>query len=589
MKSLLSIINQQMKEAFEAKGYDSENVCASISNRPDLCEYQCNSCMALAKRLGAKPIDIATRIVEELSGSDMFINVNAVMPGFINFDIAPSFLAEYIAQMDGDDRCGLAIDENPKTIIVDYGGANAAKPLHVGHLRSAVIGESVKRLGALFGHHMIGDVHLGDWGLQMGLIIEELRMRQPSLAYFDENYKGDYPSEAPFTLGELEEIYPAASKRASEDGEFKDRAHDATLKLQSGYAPYVAIWRHIIDVSVTDLKKNYGALGVEFELWKGESDSEPYIPELIELLTKKGIAYESQGALVVDVTEETDSKELPPCIIRKSDGASLYATSDLATIIEREKLYHPDEYIYITDKRQNMHFVQVFRVAKKAGLVPEDRRLVHIGFGTVNGKNGSALKTRDGGVMRLETLMQEIDDAVYKKITANKEIGENEAREISRVVGLAALKYGDLSNQASKDYIFDIDRFSEFEGNTGPYILYTIVRLNSILNKWKEQGGANTSPADITSPDSKVLKELYLKIASFSDSMLSAYSELAIHRICQYVYSICDIVNAFYHDVKILTCEDKVKQSNYIEIIRLTIKILVISTNVLGLEIPSRM
>ena len=355
------------------------------------------------------------------------------MPGFINLKVSEEFAAAYLNQMAGEEKLGLDPTDHPETIMVDYGGANVAKPLHVGHLRSAVIGESIKRMGRFLGHNMIGDVHLGDWGLQMGLIIEELRERKPDLVYFDESYTGEYPEEAPFTISELEEIYPAASGKSKVDEAFKERAQNATFRLQNGYAPYRAIWKHIMAVSLADLKKNYSNLNVEFDLWKGESDAQPYIPALIDDLVEKGLAYESQGALVVDIAEEGDSKELPPCIVRKSDGAALYATSDLATIIEREQDFHPDRYIYIADKRQDLHFTQVFRVAKKAGIVKPDMPMSFLGFGTMNGKDGKPFKTRDGGVMRLEHLIANINEQVFNRIMENRTVSEEEARNTARL------------------------------------------------------------------------------------------------------------------------------------------------------------
>ena len=487
MKKILEALEQELKAAFTACGYEEKFAKVVLSNRPDLCEYQCNGAMAAAKAYKKKPIDIANAVVEQLTGehaSSVFSEVVAVMPGFINLKLSEGFLADYMNGMAADEKLGLGEPEKKETIIVDLGGANGAKPLHVGHLRSAVIGESVKRMGRFLGHNVIGDVHLGDWGLQMGLIIEELRDRKPELPYFDENYTGEYPAEAPFTISELEEIYPAASGKSKVDEAFKERAHQATLKLQKGYPPFRAIWKHIMNVSVADLKKNYSNLNVDFDLWKGESDAEPYIQKMIDTLEAQGLVHESQGALVVDVAEESDTKEIPPCLIRKSDGASLYATSDLATIVEREEDFKPDRYIYVVDKRQAMHFEQVFRVAKKAGIVKPETQMVFLGFGTMNGKDGKPFKTREGGVMRLENLIREIQEEMYKKIMDNRTVPEEEAKRTAQIVGLAAIKYGDLSNQAGKDYIFDVDRFTSFEGNTGPYILYTIVRIKSILNKY---------------------------------------------------------------------------------------------------------
>ncbi len=463
-----------------------------------------------------------------------------------------------------------------------------AKPLHVGHLRSAVIGESVKRMGRYLGYNMIGDVHLGDWGLQMGLIIEELRDRKPDLVYFDENYTGEYPSEPPFTISELEDIYPTASGKSKVDEAFKERAQTATFKMQKGYPPYTAIWKHIMSVSLADLKRNYDNLDVHFELWKGESDAEEYIPWLIQDLQDKGLAYESQGALVVDVTEPTDSKELPPCIVRKSDGAALYATSDLGTIIQREKDFQPVKYVYITDKRQELHFKQVFRVAKKAGYVKPETPMIHIGFGTMNGKDGKPFKTREGGVMRLEHLIADIDEAVYSRIMENRSMDEVEAKETAKIVGLAALKYGDLSNQAAKDYVFDIDRFISFEGNTGPYILYTIVRIKSILAKYEAQNpGAKAESILPAASDAE--KTLMLELSKYNDVMESAFAETAPHKICQYIFDLSNAFNSFYHDTRILAEEDKERQASWIALITLVKRVLEACIQVLGFEAPERM
>ena len=589
MKKILDLITSEVKEAFAACGYDESFAKVTLSNRPDLCEYQCNGAMAAAKAYKKKPIDIANEVVEKLSGGDIFSEVNAVMPGFINIKLEAGYLATYMNNMREEDQCGCEKAKTPLTIIVDYGGANVAKPLHVGHLRSAIIGESIKRMGRFLGHKVIGDVHLGDWGLQMGLIIEELRDRKPELAYFDETYTGEYPKEAPFTIGELEEIYPAASAKSKTDEEFSARAHEATLKLQNGYAPYRAIWNHIIDVSVTDLKKNYGNLNVSFDLWKGESDAQAYIPGLIQELEEKKLAYESQGALVGDIAEPGDSKELPPCIIRKSDGAALYSTSDLGTILEREKEFCPDWYIYITDKRQELHFTQVFRVAKKAGFVPEERKMSHLGFGTMNGKDGKPFKTRDGGVMRLETLISDIDAAAYEKIMENRTVSEEEALKTSKIVGMAALKYGDLSNQASKDYIFDMDRFVSFEGNTGPYILYTIVRIKSILAKASDLEVQGVCTGDILPAVSGAEKDLMLQLSKYNEVIETSFMELAPHKICQYVYELANAFNRFYHDTKIIAEENEKQRASWLSLISLAKDVLTACIDLLGIEAPERM
>ncbi|MCB7319489.1 arginine--tRNA ligase [Lacrimispora sp. 210928-DFI.3.58] len=595
MKKILEMMEQELKSAFEACGYEGRFAKVVLSNRPDLCEYQCNGAMAAAKAYKKKPIDIATAVVEKLAGGEehpVFSEAAAVMPGFINLKLSPVFLADYMAGMAEADKLGLEAPEKKETIIVDYGGANVAKPLHVGHLRAAIIGESIKRMGRFLGHNMIGDVHLGDWGLQMGLIIEELRDRKPELVYFDESFSGEYPKEAPFTISELEEIYPAASAKSKVDEAFKERAHEATLRLQKGYAPFRAIWKHIMEVSVADLKKNYSNLNVDFDLWKGESDAEPYIEDMIQMLIDKGLAYESQGALVVDVAEETDTKEIPPCLVRKSDGASLYATSDLATIVEREEDFQPDRYIYVVDKRQGMHFEQVFRVAKKAGIVKQDTPMIFLGFGTMNGKDGKPFKTREGGVMRLEKLIAEIDEAVFNRIMENRTVSEEEARETAKKVGLAALKYGDLSNQASKDYVFDVDRFISFEGNTGPYILYTIVRIKSILAKYKENGGrisAEGTEKHILPAKGESEKALMLLLAKYNEVLENSFAETAPHKICQYIYELANGFNSFYHDTKILSEENEEQKDSYIGLITLTKRVLEACIDLLGIEAPERM
>lgn len=601
MKKFLNLIQDEMKAAFSDCGYEETYAKVVLSNRPDLCEYQCNGAMAAAKAYKKKPIDIAAEVVEKLKEqclakaeageTPVFLDegINAVMPGFINLRVNPSYLACYMEGMTKSPKLGLDEIGHGETIVVDYGGANVAKPLHVGHLRSAVIGESIRRMGNFLGYNMIGDVHLGDWGLQMGLIIEELRDRKPELVYFDESYTGEFPSEPPFTISELEDIYPTASGKAKVDETFKERAQTATFKLQNGYAPFTAIWKHIMSVSLADLKKNYGNLDVHFDLWKGESDAEPYIPWLIQDLQDKGLAHESQGALVVDITEPGDSKELPPCIVRKSDGAALYATSDLGTIIEREKDFAPVKYIYITDKRQELHFTQVFRVAKKAGYVKPETPMVHIGFGTMNGKDGKPFKTRDGGVMRLEHLIADIDHAVYERIMENRTVSEEEARETAKVVGLAALKYGDLSNQAAKDYVFDLDRFISFEGNTGPYILYTIVRIKSILAKYEAQKQETEAVSKILAPSGAGEKALMLELAKYNEVLENAFAETAPHKICQYVFDLSNAFNSFYHDTRILAEEDKARQASWICLISLVKDVLINCIQVLGFEAPERM
>ena len=560
MEKFLNLISKEMADAFEAAGYDRELGKVTVSNRPDLCEYQCNGAMAGAKRYHKAPIMIAGDVAGKLDGSGVFASVEAVKPGFLNLKIREDFLSSYLTQMSREEKFGLEAPEKPASIILDYGGPNVAKPLHVGHLRSAVIGEAVKRIARYHGENVIGDIHLGDWGLQMGLVITEVSKRQPDLCYFDPSFEGAYPAAAPFTVAELEEIYPTASKKSKADPEYYAEAMDNTHRLQEGDRGLRALWQKIIDVSVADMKKNYANLDVDFDLWWGES------------------------------AEETDSKEIPPCIILKSDGAALYTTTDLATISERERLYHPDQIIYITDKRQELHFQQVFRTARKCGLVPEETQLRHIGFGTMNGKDGKPFKTRDGGVMKLSDLISDINDEMRGKIASNPEIGPEEAEKTARQVALAALKYGDLSNQASKDYVFDIERFTSFEGDTGPYILYTIVRIKSILAKYASAEGAKPVKACVIGlAQSKAEKDLMTDLAGFNAMMDKAYCEISPPRICAYIYQLSNDFNSFYHSTRILAEEDTGRKESWIALLKLTQDILCTCIDVLGFSAPERM
>ena len=585
---MLDLLSAEVAKAFAEAGYDEKYARVSLSNRPDLCEYQCNGAMAAAKEYHKAPIMIANAVVEAMQGSEVFGEIQAVNPGFINMKVNNEYLSQYLNGMEKDERMGCEKAENPKTIMIDYGGPNVAKPLHVGHLRSAIIGESVKRIARFAGHKVIGDVHLGDWGLQMGLIITELRERKPELVYFDEAYEGEYPAEAPFTISELEEIYPTASGKSKQDEAYKEAAMQATYELQHGRRGYQALLKHILNVSVTDLKRNYANLKVDFDLWKGESDAQPYIPDMVQKMKDGGYAYVSDNALVVDVKEDTDTKEVPPCMLLKSDGASLYTTTDLATIVERMKLYNPDEIIYVVDKRQEMHFIQVFRCARKCGLVTDKTELKFLGFGTMNGKDGKPFKTRDGGVMRLEYLLKDINEEMLKKIQESRPMEEKEAEETAKIVGLSAVKYGDLSNQASKDYIFDVERFTSSEGNTGPYILYTIVRIKSILRKY-EESGKKAGEGKIGAGRSDSEKALQLELSKLNSVMETAFEECAPHKICAYIYDLANAFNKFYHETKILATDDMEAQSSWISLLLLTRRVLETCIDVLGFEAPEKM
>lgn len=595
MKRILDLIAGEAAKAFAAAGYDASYAKVTLSNRPDLCEYQCNGALAAAKAYKKAPIMIAKDCLPYLQESSMFSSVEAVPPGFINIKLDNAFLASYLQQMAADAKFGLNPVDPPQKIIVDYGGPNVAKPLHVGHLRSAVIGESVKRIARYMGNEVIGDVHLGDWGLQMGLIITELKHRSPELVYFDDTFTGAYPKEAPFTISDLEEIYPAASAYSKEHPEYKEEALEATHRLQDGDRGYRALWEQILAVSIADIRKNYERLQVSFELWKKESDAHPYIADMVAGLKESGLAYTDQGALIVDVSEEADTKEIPPCIILKSDASALYSTTDLATLVDRMQNMHPDKVIYLADKRQDLHFTQVFRCARKAGIVDADTGLTFLGFGTVNGKDGKPYKTREGGIMRLERLLDEINEEMYHKIVDNHEVPEEEARQTAQIVGLAAIKYGDLSNQASKDYVFDVDRFTSFEGNTGPYILYTIVRIKSILKKYEAQmaDGMQYTAAQMAgklqAAASENEKALMLVLSQFAENIEAAYQENAPHKVCAYIYELSNAFNRFYHGTKIMGETDTAKQKSWIALLCLTKEILETCIDLLGFTAPDRM
>ncbi|MFW5630114.1 MAG: arginine--tRNA ligase [Acetivibrio ethanolgignens] len=590
MKKILEVLKQEVTDAFVQAGYDEKYGMVTLSNRPDLCQYQCNGAMAAAKEYKKAPIMIANDVVAILEKSETFKKIEAVNPGFINIVLSDDFVAGYINDMRAGNSFGLERPEEPWTIIIDYGGANIAKPLHVGHLRTAVIGESLKRIGKFIGHNMIGDIHMGDWGLQMGLIITELKKRQPELPYFDESFTGEYPEEAPFTISELEEIYPYASAFSKKNKDYLEEARNATFRLQKGDRGYRALWEHIRKVSIADLKKNYDSLNVHFELWKGESDAEQYIDDLVKYLKDNDYAYYSDGSLVVDVKEPEDTKEVPPCMILKSDGSALYNTTDLGTIIERVKLYHPNAMRYVVDKRQDLYFEQVFRCARKTKLVDDGTEMTFVGFGTMNGKDGKPFKTRDGGVMRLENMIADVTETVYEKFMANREIPEEEARETARKVAVAAIKYGDLSNQPSKDYVFDLDRFTAFEGNTGPYILYTIVRIKSILNKYKElHSDVKAEDIAVLPAQSSSETDLMLELSKFSEAIETAFKENAPNKLCQFVYELANAFNRFYHENKIIAEEDEKKQASWIALISYTLDMLNQCIELLAIEAPDRM
>lgn len=584
MEKLIDKLSAAVSEAFAAAGYPAEFGKVTVSNRPDLCEFQCNGAMPTAKVAHKAPLVIANEVVAALNG-EVFASAEAVAPGFINLRVREDYLAQHLDAMRQSERLGVAGTLSGRTVVMDYGGPNVAKPLHIGHLRSAVIGESIKRIYRYFGDCVYGDIHLGDWGLQIGLIIAELQNRRPDLPYFDDAFTGEYPAEAPFTISELEEIYPCASGKSKVDEDFARRAHEATAELQAHKPGYYALWQQIMRVSVADLRKNYDNLNVNFDVWKGESDAEAYIPPMLERLRGQGILRESDGAQVIDVAQDGDKKELPPCILVKSDGATLYATTDLATIVQRMEDYAPQKLLYLTDKRQSLHFEQVFRAARKGGIVPENVELQHIGFGTMNGSDGKPFKTRDGGVMRLETLIADTTRYVEEKIRDNQVVDAAQTHETAKMIAIAALKYGDLSNLATKDYIFDLERFAAFEGNTGPYLLYTIVRIKSILSRY----GAPVDNLSIAAADSKSAKALQLVLSQMPDQLGLAYRDSAPNTVCAYAYELAGAVNQFYHETRILAEPDAAKQQSYVALIALAKRALEECIDLLGFEAPEKM
>ena len=600
MRKLQELITEEVRAAFEAAGFDPALGQVVLSNRPDLCEYQCNGAMAGAKALHRPPFEIADAVAEKLSDSQVFEKAESVKPGFLNLSLRPEYVRQYLVKMLHEKKFGLEMPAHAPKIIIDYGGANVAKPLHVGHLRPAIIGESLKRILRYAGNDVTGDIHMGDWGLQIGLVITELKHRRPELPWFDEAYSGAYPKEPPFTMEEFGEMYPTASakSKASEtDSEedkaaaaaYKAEAMEATKRLQDGDRAYRDLWKKIMAVSLPNLRKNYDSLHVTFDLWRGESDVQELIPGMLDYFRQNGYAHESRGALVIDVAEESDTKEMPPCIVQKSDGASLYATTDLATIQERMGEFRPDMMIYITDKRQALYFEQVFRAAKKSRLVLPETTLTFIGHGTMNGKDGHPFKTRDGGVMKLESLIGDTEREMTERIKASDtDMSGEEAEKTAKQIALAAIKYGDLSNQPSKDYIFDLEKFTSFEGDTGPYILYTIVRIKSILKKYEEQG-KSAKDALLAAPGTAAEKSLSLQLTRFADAVEGAARELAPNRICAYIYELANTFNTFYHETKILAEPDDEKRQSYIALISMTRRLLETGIDLLGFEAPDRM
>jgi arginyl-tRNA synthetase len=570
-------------DAFEVLGLDPAYAKVQLSARPELGQFQCNGAMPLAKILKKAPIQIANDIVTQVQNDKLFSDVSTVMPGFINITLSDAFLASWANHMFKDTRLGCPKTAHPLRVMMDFGGPNVAKPLHVGHIRSPLIGDCLQRVYRFYGDDVLSDVHLGDWGTQMGMLIEEIRKMYPDLPYFDETFTGEYPKISPVTVDELSEIYPRASGRCKEDEIEMGKARLATAELQKGRRGYRALWQHFVNVSVAELRKDYADLGIYFDLWKGESDVQPIIDPMVQDYLTGKVAESSQGAIIISGAESDDDKT-PPLILVKSDGAVMYGTTDLATILERVKDYQAQKIIYVVDKRQSLHFKQVFAAAKKTGI-GKDTELVHIGFGTLNGKDGKPFKTRSGGVMRLSTL---IDEAKSRASLREQEgLSDEEKAEIIDKVALATVKFADLSNVYTSDYIFDLDKFSQYEGKTGPYLLYSAVRIKSILRKLGHQMGDVKS--DIVKASNYAERHLQLKLTELPQVLQKTYDKCEPHHLCEYAYQVAVQFNKFYAESPIASEENRVLKEARIALCQLTLKQLVFVLELLGIEVPEKM
>ena len=589
MGSLAEKLTSVFADAFESAGYDRSYGEVRVSDRPDLCQFQCNGALSAAKQYRTNPRQIAQTVVDSITSPEVFDDLSLAGPGFINILLRDEFIASHLQEVYEDDRLGCETIADPERILVDYGGPNVAKPLHVGHLRAAIIGESIVRICRFVGHEVIGDVHLGDWGVQMGLNIMAIRDRSPDLPYFDADYTGPYPEEPPVNIADLEEMYPKASEREKNDREFAEAARQVTVELQSGRPGYLALWRHIRDVSVAALKEDYKKLNIEFDLWLGESDTQDRIAGLIERLKAEGHALKSRGALVVEVDDPEERESIPPLMLEKSDGAVLYGTTDLATIDQRVEQFRPDYILYVVDNRQAQHFRQVFKASYKTGVAPESTRLEHDGFGTMNGKDGKPFKTREGGIMKLKDLIQLVTDharARIETIESVREYDEDEKETIARIVGVAALKYADLMNHRIKDYVFDLDRFSSFEGRTGPYILYAAVRIKSVMRRARERG---LQPGKTIAPQSESERNLDLKLSELPAVIDLAFETRAPNHLCEYAFQLATAYNRFYHTHHILNEEDVERRASWLAVSEVTLRVLERVLDLLGIEVPRRM
>ena len=581
--SLIKNIEKEIKNTIESSGYSLENFVLQPSARPDLGQYQINDSMVLAKKYGKNPRDIANDIVKELEKDKRFTNINIAGPGFINISLTDEYLTELL-NMINTDITSVIDKKEPKKIILDYGGANVAKALHVGHLRSANIGEALKRLAILLGYEVLGDAHLGDYGRPLGFVVLEIKKRYPDLPYFDPNYTGDYSEiELPITNEELEKIYPEASRKAKEDENYLEEGRDVTAKIQNHIPGYYDLWKKVVDISKADIKNVYDALNVHFELWQGESDAAEYFNELEEFFEKSGVLIESSGAKIIEVKEETDKAPMPPLLFVKSNGTLSYETTDLATILERKKNYNPDEIWYLTDARQELHFIQVFRAAKKAKLVNDDIKLVWFGFGTMNGKDGKPFKTRDGGVMSLKGLINLIYDETIKRINPET-VSADEKEKVAKTVAIAALKYADFLPYRGTDYIFEVEKFADLEGKTGPYLLYSTIRMKSLLNKAK-----NIKQEKATTITTATEREIILNLLGLPRVLDKALEAKSLNDIAEYLYKLTSQYNKFYSENKIITEENEYIRESWLILTTVVYNINMLLLNTLGISVPEKM
>lgn len=581
MKMTTKVLTEIVSDAFEQCGYDRKLGTVSVSDRMDLCQFQCNGALGGAKIYKKAPAMIANDVVGVLRGNNKFSKVEVANPGFVNITLSDEFMLELANNLWKDENVGVPQAEKSETIVLDYGGPNVAKPLHIGHLRSAIIGEALKRMIRATGRNVIGDVHLGDWGTQMGLVISELEERNPSWRCFATDFDSQKDETPTLTVDLLNEVYPFASKKSKENEQFKEKARQATAELQNRRPGYISLWKEIVRVSIEDLKKSYNRLNVDFDLWYGESDADKYVDELVSILSDKKLLHESEGAMVVDVAEESDKEPMPPVIIKKSDNSSIYATTDLATILQRQKDFAPDKIWYVVDKRQGLHFTQVFRCAKKAGLVPETTDLEHLGFGTVNGSDGKPYKTRDGGVMQLSTFLNTAAEAAYERISNVEFESDSQRRETAEKLGIAAVKFGDLINHRAKDYIFDMDKFLSSEGKTGVYLLYMITRINSVFRKANVSEGENFKLSGIYTD---VERELLLTLILSSEAFEYAFEEKAPNIICDNAYHIANVFSKFYQENHIMNEQNEDKKRTWLSLCMLAKKDLKKHLDILAID-----